>query len=470
MTRYQHLANILAQRIEQGLYRHGEKLPSVRALSQEHGVSISTVQQAYQMLENLQLITPQPRSGYFIAPRKAQPPVPAMSRPAQRPVEVTQWDQVLTLLDARNDKSITALGGGSPDVSQPTLKPLWKEMSRIVQHNGGDIFNYDELPGRRELREQIARLMLDNGAVMTADDIVITSGCHAALSIALLSVCKPGDIIAVESPSFYGTMQLLRGFDIKAIEIPTDPQTGISIEALEMALEQWPIKGVILVPNCNNPLGFIMPDARKRAVLALAQRYDIAIFEDDIYGELANDYPRPRTIKSWDIDGRVLLCSSFTKTVAPGLRVGWIAPGRYYDRVLHMKYAASGTNVPTTQLAVAAFIREGHYHRHLRRMRQIYQNNMETWTCWVREYFPCGICVTRPQGGFLLWVELPEHVDMVCVAKQLCQLKIQVAPGSLFSASGKYRNCLRLNCALPPTEQHRAVVEQLGEAVRIAME
>lgn len=470
MTRYQHLANILAQRIEQGLYRHGEKLPSVRALSQEHGVSISTVQQAYQTLENLQLITPQPRSGYFIAPRKAQPPVPAMSRPAQRPVEVTQWDQVLTLLDARNDKSITALGGGSPDVSQPTLKPLWKEMSRLVQHNGGDIFNYDELPGRRELREQIARLMLDNGAVMTADDIVITSGCHAALSIALLSVCKPGDIIAVESPSFYGTMQLLRGFDIKAIEIPTDPQTGISIEALEMALEQWPIKGVILVPNCNNPLGFIMPDARKRAVLALAQRYDIAIFEDDIYGELANDYPRPRTIKSWDIDGRVLLCSSFTKTVAPGLRVGWIAPGRYHDRVLHMKYASSGTNVPTTQLAVAAFIREGHYHRHLRRMRQIYQSNMDTWTCWVREYFPCGICVTRPQGGFLLWVELPEHVDMVCVAKQLCRMKIQVAPGSLFSASGKYRNCLRLNCALPPTEQHRAVVEQLGDAVRIAME
>lgn len=470
MTRYQHLANILAQRIEQGLYRHGEKLPSVRALSQEHGVSISTVQQAYQTLENLQLITPQPRSGYFIAPRKAQPPVPAMSRPAQRPVEVTQWDQVLTLLDARNDKSITALGGGSPDVSQPTLKPLWKEMSRLVQHNGGDIFNYDELPGRRELREQIARLMLDNGAVMTADDIVITSGCHAALSIALLSVCKPGDIIAVESPSFYGTMQLLRGFDIKAIEIPTDPQTGISIEALEMALEQWPIKGVILVPNCNNSLGFIMPDARKRAVLALAQRYDIAIFEDDIYGELANDYPRPRTIKSWDIDGRVLLCSSFTKTVAPGLRVGWIAPGRYHDRVLHMKYASSGTNVPTTQLAVAAFIREGHYHRHLRRMRQIYQSNMDTWTCWVREYFPCGICVTRPQGGFLLWVELPEHVDMVCVAKQLCRMKIQVAPGSLFSASGKYRNCLRLNCALPPTEQHRAVVEQLGDAVRIAME
>nr|WP_159466403.1 PLP-dependent aminotransferase family protein [Scandinavium goeteborgense] len=470
MTRYQHLANLIAERIEQGLYRHGEKLPSVRALSQEHGVSISTVQQAYQTLETLQLITPQPRSGYFIAPRKAQPPVPAMSRPVQRPVDVTHWDQILTMLDARHDKSIIPFGGGSPDITQPSLKPLWREMTRLVQHHATDIFSYDELAGRRELREQIARLMLDGEAVVSADDIIITSGCHAALAIALLAVCKPGDIVAIESPSFYGTMQLLRGFDIKAIEIPTDPQTGISVEALEMALEQWPIKGVILVPNCNNPLGFIMPDARKRAVLALAQRHDIVIFEDDVYGELANDYPRPRTIKSWDIDGRVLLCSSFTKTIAPGLRVGWIVPGRYHDRVLHMKYAATGTNVPTTQLAVAAFVREGHYHRHMRRVRQIYHSNMETYTCWLRQYFPCGICVTRPEGGFMLWVELPEMVDMVCVAKQLCELKIQVAPGTLFSASGKYRNCLRINCALPTTEKHREVMEKLGEAIHLAME
>ncbi|WP_297205887.1 PLP-dependent aminotransferase family protein [uncultured Pluralibacter sp.] len=470
MTRYQHLANLIAERIEQGLYRPGEKLPSVRALSQEHGVSISTVQQAYQQLETLQLIVPRPRSGYFIAPRHAQPPVPAMTRPVQRPVDVTQWEQVRTLLDARHDKTIIPFGGGAPDVDQPSLKPLWREMSRVIQHCPQDILSYDSLQGRRELREQIARLMLDGGSAVTAEDIVITSGCHAALSIALLAVCEPGDIVAVESPCYYGTMQLLRGFNIKAIEIPTDPQSGISVEALELALEQWPVKGVILVPNCNNPLGFIMPEARKRQVLALAQRYDIALFEDDIYGELANDYPRPRTIHSFDIDGRVLLCSSFTKTVAPGLRVGWVAPGRYRDRVLHMKYAASATNVPATQLAVAAFVREGHYHRHLRRMRQIYQANMETYTCWVRQYFPCGICLTRPQGGYMLWIELPEQVDMVCVALQLRRLNIQVAPGSLFSAAGKYRNCLRINCALPTSEQNRRIMQQLGEAIYIAMD
>ena len=470
MTRYENLATLLAERIEQGLYRHGEKLPSVRNLSQEHGVSISTVQQAYQVLENLQLIRPQPRSGYFVAPRKAQPPVPAMSRPVQRPVEVTQWDEVLTLLEARSDREIVNFGGGSPDVTQPSLKPLWREMSRLAQHNVHDVLSYDPLAGQRELRTQISRLMLDSGSSVDPDDIVITNGCHGALALALLAVCKPGDIVAVESPSFYGTMQLLRGFDIKAIEIPTDPETGISVEALEMALEQWPIKGVVLVPNCNNPLGFIMPEARKKAVLALAQRHDIVIFEDDIYGELATEYPRPRTIKSFDIDGRVLLCSSFTKSVAPGLRVGWIIPGRYRDRVLHMKYAAIGTNVPSTQLAMAAFIRDGHYHRHVRRMRQIYQQHLETYTCWVRQYFPCEICVTRPQGGYMLWIELPETVDMLCVSRQLCRLKLQIAPGSLFSASGKYRNCLRINCAMPLSDKNRESIQKVGEAVHIAME
>ncbi|OAT76123.1 GntR family transcriptional regulator [Mangrovibacter phragmitis] len=470
MTRYQYLATLLAQRIEQGLWKSGEKLPSVRQLSAEHGVSISTVQQAYQVLENLQLITPQARSGYFVAPCKAQPPVPAMSRPVQRPVDVTQWDEIMTLLESRKDKTVLALGSGSPDLSQTTLKPLWRELSRQVQHNPDTVLGYDDLAGKAELRQQITRLMVDSGTLVSADDIVITSGCQGALSAALLAVCKPGDIVAVESPSFYGTMQMLRGFGIKTIEIPTDSCLGISIEALELALEQWPIKGIILVPNCNNPLGFIMPDDRKRAVVSLAQRHDIVIFEDDIYGELANDYPRPRTVKSFDIDGRVLLCSSFSKTLAPGLRVGWIAPGRYLDRVLHAKYATAGTNVPATQLAVAAFIRDGHYTRHVRRMRRVYQQNMEAWTCWVRQDFPDGICVTRPAGGYMLWIELPEQVDMVCVSRCLAKLKIQVAPGSMFSASGKYRNCLRINCAQPLTETNREALRQIGNVVYEALE
>ncbi len=470
MTRYQHLACLLSDRIEQGLYRSGERLPSVRTLSSEHGVSISTVQQAYQLLEEKQLIVPQPRSGYFVATHKATPPVPALTRPVQRPVEVTQWDSVLELLSSRTSGDVMQLGSGMPDLTQPTLKPLWKIMSRLAQKQQTELLNYDSLLGVSALREQVARLTIDSGCQLTAEDIVITTGCHEALSVSIRAVCAPGDIIAVESPAFHGTMQTLRGLGIRVIEIPTDSVTGISLEALELAFEQWPIKAVVVVPNCNNPLGFIMPEARKRALLALAQRVDAAIIEDEVYGELAWDYPRPVTLKSLDMDGRVLLCSSFSKTLAPGLRVGWVAPGRYRDRVLHMKYIGTGSTATLPQHTVAEFIRQGHYLPHLRRMRQVYQRNYETFSCWVRHYFPCGICVSRPQGGFLMWIELPEAFDAVRLNAELREASLQVAVGSLFSAAGKYRNCLRLNYGLPMNEQTEQALARLGTAVERAMQ
>ncbi|MDF2786833.1 MAG: GntR family transcriptional regulator [Pantoea eucrina] len=470
MTRYQHLACLLSDRIKQGLYRSGERLPSVRTLSSEHGVSISTVQQAYHLLEEKQLIVPQPRSGYFVATHKATPPVPALTRPVQRPVEVTQWDSVLELLSSRTSDEVIQLGSGMPDLTQPTLKPLWKIMGRLAQKQQTELLNYDSLLGVSALREQVARLTIDSGCQLTAEDIVITTGCHEALSVSIRAVCAPGDIIAVESPAFHGTMQTLRGLGIRVIEIPTDSVTGISLDALELAFEQWPIKAVVVVPNCNNPLGFIMPEARKRALLALAQRVDAAIIEDDVYGELAWDYPRPVTLKSLDMDGRVLLCSSFSKTLAPGLRVGWVAPGRYRDRVLHMKYIGTGSTATLPQHTVAEFIRQGHYLPHLRRMRQVYQRNYETFSCWVRHYFPCGICVSRPQGGFLMWIELPEAFDAVRLNAELREASLQVAVGSLFSASGKYRNCLRLNYGLPVNEQTEQALAQLGMAIERAMQ
>ncbi|KAA8995068.1 PLP-dependent aminotransferase family protein [Affinibrenneria salicis] len=465
MTRYQYLASLLERRIEQGLYQSGERLPSVRALSSEHGVSISTVQQAYHLLETRQLIMPQPRSGYFVAPRKATPPVPALTRPAQRPVEITQWASVLELFDTPVDSAILNFGDGTPDVNSPSIKPLWKAMSRLCQHQDMRVMNYDSIYGVPALREQVARLTVDSGCQLTTDDIVITTGCQAALFISVRAVCQPGDIIAVESPAFPGTMQILRGLDVRAIEIPTDAVTGISLEALELALDQWPIKAVMLVPNCNNPLGFTMPDARKKALVTLAQRFDLAIIEDDAYGELAYEYPRPRTIKSFDEDGRVLLCCSFSKNLAPGLRIGWIAPGRYLERVIHIKYISTGYSMAHPQLAVAEFIAQGHYQPHLRRMRAQYKCNLDVFTCWVRHYFPSGICVSRPQGGFLMWIELPESFDTLSLNREVRKVGISIAAGSLFSASGKYRNCLRLNYALPFNDETGNGLRILGETV-----
>lgn len=470
MTRYHHLASLLAQRIEQGLYQSGERLPSVRALSVEHGVSVSTVQQAYHVLESRQLILPQPRSGYYVAPRKAHPPVPALTRPVQRPVEVSQWESVRELFNPNLEGLVVNFGGGMPDVRQSSINPLWKLMSRFCQRHDERVLSYDNMYGAIELREQVARLALDSGCQLREDDIVITTGCQEALFIALRAVCREGDIVAVESPTFPGTLQILSGLGMKVIEIPTDAVTGISLEALGLALEQWPVKALLLVPNCNNPLGFFMSEARKKALVTLAQQFDLAIIEDDAYGELAFEYPRPRTLKSFDDDGRVLLCSSFSKNLAPGLRVGWIAPGRYLERALHTKYISTGYTVTHTQLSVAEFIRQGHYQPHVRRMRAQYKANLDLFTCWVRQYFPCGICVSRPQGGFLMWIELPESFDALRLNRTVRPLGVQLAAGSLFSASGKYRNCLRLSYALPLTEQTQHALRLVGETASQMMD
>ncbi|KAF1009879.1 MAG: HTH-type transcriptional regulator NorG [Pseudomonas fluorescens] len=466
MTLYVNLAELLGTRIEQGFYRPGDRLPSVRALSVEHGVSLSTVQQAYRVLEDNGLAMPRPKSGYFVPMGRELPALPAVGRPAQRPVEISQWDQVLELIRAVPNRDSIQLGRGMPDVLSPTMAPLLRSLARISRRQDLPGLYYDTILGNEDLREQIARLMLDSGCQLTAQDLVITTGCHEALSASVHAICEPGDIVAVDSPSFHGAMQTLKGLGMKALEIPTDPLTGISLEALELALEQWPIKVIQLTPNCNNPLGYIMPESRKRALLTLAQRFDVAIIEDDVYGELAYSYPRPRTIKSFDEDGRVLLCSSFSKTLAPGLRIGWVAPGRYLERLLHMKYISTGATATQPQIAIAEFLKNGHFEPHLRRMRAQYQRNRDLMIDWVSRYFPAGTRASRPQGSFMLWVELPEGFDTLKLNRLLTEEGVQVAVGSIFSASGKYRNCLRMNYAAKPTPEIEEAVRKVGAATQ----
>lgn len=465
MTLYVNLAELLGSRIENGFYRPGDRLPSVRALSVEHGVSLSTVQQAYRVLEDNGLALPKPKSGYFVPASRSVPALPVVGRPAQRPVDISQWDQVLDLMRTKTIPGLVQLGRGMPDVTSPTLRPLMRAFGKLARDEDMSVLYYDSIQGNQTLREQIARLLLDSGCNLTANDLLITAGCHEALSASVRAICEPGDIVAVDSPSFFGAMQTLKGLGMKALEIPTDPLTGISLEALELALEQWPIKVIQLTPSCNNPLGYVMPESRKRALLTLAQRFDVAIIEDDVYGDLAFSYPRPRTIKSFDEDGRVLLCSSFSKTLAPGLRVGWVAPGRYLERVLHMKYIGTGSTAPQPQLAVADFLANGHYEPHLRRMRTQYQRGRDQMIDWVMRYFPAGTRVSRPQGGFMLWIELAEDFDTLRLNRALLAQNVQIAVGSIFSASGKYRNCLRMNFAAKASPEVEAAVRKVGATI-----
>mgnify|MGYP000385931149 CR=1 FL=1 len=370
MKLYEQLADTLSERIKQGYFQTGDKLPSIRSLSTEHGVSISTVQEAYRLLEDRGLAAPRPKSGYYVSPQIESPPLPTVDSALQKPLQVSKWAHVLHMFNRPDTDGIIYLSVALPDLSSSTLKPIQTTMSDLFRRIGLRGLAYDRLNGAEELRRQLARLSIDSGSQLSPDEIVITTGCQEALSISLRTVAQPGDVIAIESPGFFGSLQAIEASGLKALEIPCHPETGMSMEALELALEQWPVKAILTTPIFNNPAGHCMPDAHKQRMLALAQRYDIPIIEDDIYGDLSYSYPRPRTIKSFDTEGRVILCSSSSKTMAPGLRVGWVSPGRYLQQIMHMKYITSMSSTTMPQLAIAEFIAQGGYERHLRQTGQ----------------------------------------------------------------------------------------------------
>ncbi|MBJ7555659.1 PLP-dependent aminotransferase family protein [Marinomonas spartinae] len=458
MTLYQDLALRLGEHIKHGFYQIGDRLPSVRQLAQEYSVSISTVQEAYRQLEQERLVEARPKSGYFVSQPYQHDNLPTISRPPQRPLEVSQWEEVLNMLMIRSEKLGIQLQHAMPDMQAPTLKPLLKTLADLSKQHPQLGLGYGDVRGTIELREQICRLTVASGCQLHPDDLVITSGCQEALSVCLRAVAEPGDIIAIESPGFYGAMQAIKAAGLKVMEIPTHPETGISLEALELALDQWPIKAILATPTCNNPMGYTMPEEQKKRLFKLAQSYDITIIEDDIYGDISYQFPRPKTIKSFDTDGRVLMCSSFSKTIAPGMRVGWIAPGRYRDKVTHIKYVSSSMCPTLPQLAIAKFIRLGGYDKHIRQMRQHYEQQRDHMLTAINTYLPKGTRVSFPSGSFVLWVELNLPIDCLELVKTCREHGISFAPGPIFSSTGKYRNCLRINYSqLQPNEREEGI-------------
>ncbi len=462
MKLYEKVAKGLRESMEAGLFIAGDKLPSIRQLVIEHSVSISTVQQAYHQLEMEALIEARPKSGYFVSQRSVLPAQPETSRPAQRPIDVSQWQEVLELLLSKAGDDSVQLQHAMPNMSAPTLKPLLKKMTELMRHQVALSLPYGDIKGSLVLREQLAKLALNSGCSLHPDDLVVTSGCQEGLSVCLRAVTEPGDIVAVESPSFYGSMQAIKTANLKAMEIPTHSEHGLSLEALELALEQWPIKAILVTPTCNNPMGYTMPEEAKKRLYQLAQSYDICIIEDDIYGDISYQSPRPKTIKSFDEDGRVLLCSSFSKTVAPGIRVGWIAPGRYRDKVTHIKYVSSSMCPLLPQLAVADFIKSGGYHRHSRRVRLLYKQGRDHLVQSIKEHFPDDTRISFPQGGYILWVELNKKIDTVKLATQCKAGGVSIAAGPLFSATGKYRSCMRLNFSEQTEIEREKGIRQLA--------
>jgi DNA-binding transcriptional MocR family regulator len=461
--RYQEVAQFITTLVDSGTLPLGSRAPSLREICRQRRISLSTALQAYRLLEDRGVLEARPQSGYYVArDRTSGLKTPAITRPSAKPTAVAVTGIILELMEHARNPALVPLGCAIPSAELLAAGRLDRLLARAARVKGLDHNVYIGPRGDAQLRRELARRALRWGQALAPDDIVVTCGCTEALTLALTAVAKPGDTIAIESPTYFGVLHALQALDLKVLELPTEAATGIDLAALAQALKSRRIAACLFASSFNNPLGCTMPEEKKLAVLDLLARHKVPLIEDDIYGDIYFGGDRPRPFIALDRGADTLYCSSFSKTLAPGYRIGWIAAGRRMQEVLERKCALTLCSPALPQVALGEFLSSGGYDSHLRRIRREFQHNLAQATRTIERTFPAGTKVTRPAGGFVLWLELPRPCDSRVLFAEALAKGICFAPGDVFSASGRYRNCLRISCASPWSARLERGVATLG--------
>jgi len=467
MLLYESLAQEFADLIGDGRLRPGDRLPSVRHLAQQRKLSVSTVVQALRALESRGMVEARPQSGYYVRNRASRPVVMSVLPPAaQAPVEVGLSRRLTDVLRANEATGMAPLGSALPApelLLAPRLNRLYASLARRHPNllGGSSHSELNEAP----LVHALQRRALEWGAPLDSGEIIVTNSCTEAMTLCLRAITRPGDTVAVESPTYYVMLQLLEALGLRALEIPTHPDTGVSLDALELATRHGQVAACLFIPNGGNPLGAVVPDAAKQAIAALLAARNVPLIEDDIYGDICFTGTRPRPIHAFDRHGNTLLCSSFSKTVSPALRLGFVAAGKRAADILLQKTLTSGKTNPLTQRVVAGLLDTRGFDVHLRSLRRRFADQVGRTRDAVARHFPAETRVTDPQGGFVLWLELPREVDATALHRRAMAEHVAFVPGEMFSASGQYRHFLRLACGHPWSDRIDDAVRRLARLI-----
>lgn len=466
---YLQVAGGVEKMIQDDVLKIGDKLPSVRVLSEEYGISMGTAFQAYYHLEGKGLIESRPKSGYYVrfSPRRFRD-LPRVIQPDVLSHNVSVKEMIASFYSdiATNNERTINFALAVPHVSLLPAAKLNKAVTYVLRNQADSTINYEHTQGNAELRKQIARQSFNWGGKVKADDVLVTSGCMEGLTLCLRAVTKPGDVVAVESPNYFGIFQSIENLGLKVVEISSDPTTGLDLDCLRRTLRKSPVKACVVIPNFNNPLGGCIPDARKKELVELLTSHNIPLIEDDIYGELYFGKNRPRTCKYYDREGIVMHCSSFSKSLAPGYRIGWVLPGRYMEEVKQLKRILSISSPGLTQAAVAHYLQHGRFEYHLKNLRTCLHAQMQRYMQGIVEHLPDDTKVSRPQGGVVLWVELNKKVDSFRLRTEAMKQHISIMPGKIFSASCNYNNCIRVSFGKPWDDQAEHGLQVLGRLIR----
>jgi DNA-binding transcriptional MocR family regulator len=468
MKLYETLAESIAQSIQSGILRRGDKLPSVRQTSVSRKVSPSTVFQAYYLLEARGIISARERSGYYVAAQTSD--IPLIPEPIiSDDVEVAQVDVselVFDVLESIKEKNVIPLGSAFPSPLLFPLDKLGRSMASVAR-TMNPWASVDNLsPGDADLRRQIAlRYMIDDISV-SQDEIVITNGALEALNLCLMATTRPGDTVLIESPTFYAALQSIERLGLKAVEVPSHPKEGVDLVAMARAIEMHHPKVCWLMTNFQNPLGSLLSDEKKKSLVELITQYKLPLIEDDVYGELYFGKNRPAPAKSFDREGWVMHCASFSKCLAPGYRVGWVASGCFSKSIARLKLTTTISASVPAQLAIASYLQKGGYDKHLRNLRHSLLVNQIKFIEAVNLYFPAGTRLTTPQGGYFLWIKLPDGVSSLQVHKEALSNGISIAPGAIFTSLKNYDNYIRLNYGHIWNSHIESAINVLGGIVK----
>lgn len=466
MKRYEILAQTIADEIRAGNLAVGARLPSLRQIIAQHSVSQSTVFRAYYLLEQWGLIRARERSGYYVAPGARVPAghrAGSTAATATRKVDISEL--VFSVLDAATQPGIVPLGSAFPAPQLFPLPRLAKSLAQAARLVSPWSTVVDLPPGNDQLRQQIALRYLGMGVAQPLDEIVVTNGALEALNLCLMAVTRPGDVVAVESPGFYAALQAIERLDLRAIEIPVDPRTGLDLGALAHALDRHNVRACWFMTNFQNPTGVTLPLEKKRALVELLARHEVPLIEDDVYGELHFGPGYPLPARAFDQNGLVMHCSSFSKTLAPGYRIGWAAAGRFAEKVQRLKLMTTLSASIPAQAGIANYLEHGGYDRHLRKLRDTLHGQLDRMDDALRRWLPAGVEWVRPVGGYFLWLVFPDAIDAMELHRQAIARGISFAPGPLFSAVHGFERCVRVNFGHPWSREIERAIRVLGELV-----
>ena len=464
---YIQVASGLEKMISDEVLRIGDKLPSVRVLSEEYGISTGTAFQAYYHLEGKGLIESRPKSGYYVRfNHKRFPALPSLKQPDALSHDVSVKEMIASIYSDIAATSAMNIAMAVPDASLLPAAKLNKSVVHALRNAKDHCINYEHTQGNIELRKQIAKLAFNWGGKIKPDEVIVTSGCLEAITICLKTVTNFGDTVAVESPNYFGLYQAVESLGLKVVEISSDPITGLDLECLQNALKKYPIKACLCVPNFNNPLGSCMPEENKQKLVDLITKHNIPLIEDDIYGELYFGKTRPKTCKFFDRKGLVMHCSSLSKSLAPGYRIGWTIPGKHMEEVKQMKRIQNISSPTLTQAAVAHFLMHGRYEYHLKNLRKALHTQCLRYMQGIIEHFPEDTKISRPQGGFSLWLELNKKVNAFKLRTEAIKHQVSIVPGKIFTASCGYSNHIRISFGKPWSDDVNYGLMLLGKMIK----